>query len=151
MGYMDCSDWSNCTFCGECLVKCPVMQMHEPEARREIERLVRGEGPTRVMSECTLCFKCNNYCPEGLRPYELILQRVTERSEVDPARDCIWIEIEKRGDLEALRRLEELHASGLPERPLLSERKPSPAFLRRTAGWAVSSARGWSRLSRLVR
>lgn len=62
-------------------MKCPVMQMHEPEARREIERLVRGEGQTRVMSECTLCFKCNNYCPEGLRPYELILQRVTERRD----------------------------------------------------------------------
>lgn len=94
------------------------------------------------LSECPakkLFGPCGKYPPQG------------GRCEVDPARDCIWIEIEKRGDLEALRRLEELHALGMPERPLLSGQKPSPAFLRSTAGWAVSRARGWSRLSRLVR
>ncbi len=81
MAYMDCSDWSKCTFCGDCLERCPVMQMPAPEAKREIELLVRGDFAKRVMSECTLCMKCNNYCPEGLRPYELILQRVTERRD----------------------------------------------------------------------
>ncbi|MBN2028167.1 MAG: hypothetical protein JW854_15570, partial [Actinobacteria bacterium] len=27
MSYMDCCDWSKCTVCGECLMKCPVLEM----------------------------------------------------------------------------------------------------------------------------
>ncbi|MFW6113345.1 MAG: (Fe-S)-binding protein [Actinomycetota bacterium] len=85
MSYMDCSDWDKCTDCGECLMKCPVMEMGEEEAKDEFGRLLRGEEAPRVFKECTLCFDCNNYCPEGLRPYELILQRITERDEKKPA------------------------------------------------------------------
>jgi len=60
-------------------MKCPVMQMDNAEARSEISRLIKGEEAHRVFNECTLCFNCNTYCPiEGLRPYELIQQRMLE-------------------------------------------------------------------------
>jgi len=85
MSFMDCCDWEKCTLCGECLMKCPVMEMGEEEAKAEFGRLLKGETAPRVFSECTLCFDCNNYCPEGLRPYELILQRITEREDRKPA------------------------------------------------------------------
>lgn len=85
MTFMDCSDWEKCTVCGECLVRCPVMGMGEHEAKMEIKRLLEGKPAPRVFSECTLCFDCNNYCPEGLRPHELILQRVTENRSELPA------------------------------------------------------------------
>lgn len=78
MSYIDCCDWDKCTVCGECLEKCPVMEMSEEEAKKEFKLLLEGKHAPRVMSECTLCFKCNNFCPEDLRPYELILQRVSE-------------------------------------------------------------------------
>lgn len=78
MSYIGCCDWDKCTLCGECLEKCPVMEMPKEEAKREFELLLKGEEAPRVMSECTLCFKCNGYCPEGLRPFELIMQRVSE-------------------------------------------------------------------------
>jgi Fe-S oxidoreductase len=78
MSYIDCCDWDKCTLCGECLERCPVMEMPHEEAVREFERLLKGEEAPRVMSECTLCFRCNRYCPEDLRPFELILQRVAE-------------------------------------------------------------------------
>lgn len=81
MSFIDCCDWEKCTLCGDCLVECPVMEMTRAEAVSEFERLLKGEFAPRVMSECTLCFNCNNYCPEGLRPYELILQRVSERDD----------------------------------------------------------------------
>lgn len=81
MSYMDCCDWNKCTLCGECLMKCPVMKMGQNEAKSEFSNLLKGEPAPRVFSECTLCFSCNNYCPEGLRPYELILQRVTEQGD----------------------------------------------------------------------
>ena len=85
MSFMDCSDWDKCTLCGECLMKCPVMEMGEEEAKTEFEHLLKGETAPRVFKECTLCFSCNNYCPEGLRPYELILQRISEREDKKPA------------------------------------------------------------------
>lgn len=85
MSYADCCDWERCNLCGECLTKCPVMEMGEVEAKEEFERLLKGEEAPRVFSECTLCFACNNFCPEGLRPYELILQRISEGRDKNPA------------------------------------------------------------------
>lgn len=78
MAYMDCSDWSKCTLCGQCLIQCPVLSLDENQARTEIQALIKGEKAPHVFSRCTLCYGCNNFCPEGLRPHELILQRVLE-------------------------------------------------------------------------
>ncbi len=39
------------------------------------------ERAPRVFSECTLCFRCNSYCPEGLRPYDLIIQRIADQEK----------------------------------------------------------------------
>ncbi len=79
MSYSDRCDWSKCTLCGDCLVKCPVMQMDREEAKLEIARLLNNKEAQRVFRECTMCFNCNNYCPiEGLRPYELILQHILQ-------------------------------------------------------------------------
>lgn len=85
MSFMDCCDWDRCTECGECLMKCPVMEMGEREAKVEVRMLLKGERAPRVFSECTLCFSCNSYCPEGLRPYELILQRIAGGRDSRPA------------------------------------------------------------------
>ena len=30
---------------------------------------------TRALQECTFCYACNNYCPNGLKPYSLLMQR----------------------------------------------------------------------------
>ena len=77
--YMDCCDWDQCIKCGECLMKCPVMKMDKEDAIFEITQLLKGEKAPTVFKHCTLCFNCNQYCPiEGLRPHELILQRIIE-------------------------------------------------------------------------
>jgi Fe-S oxidoreductase len=81
MSFMDCCDWDACTECGECLMKCPVMLMNEDEAKSEIAALLKGKPARRVFRECSLCFDCNNFCPEGLRPHELILQRISEKPD----------------------------------------------------------------------
>ncbi len=86
MSYMDCCDWDRCTRCGLCLARCRVLEMSEYEARKEIRLLLAGEKAPKVFSRCTLCFNCNQYCPEGLRPHELILQRIlVARGERIPA------------------------------------------------------------------
>jgi len=61
------------------------MQMEKDEAQSAIKALIRGEDVPRVFNECSYCFNCNRYCPEGLRPYELILQRTLERRQSVPA------------------------------------------------------------------
>ncbi len=66
-----------CIDCGECLQRCPVMQMGGEESREEIGRLLAGEEPRRVLDECTFCYSCNSFCPHGLRPYNLIMERMT--------------------------------------------------------------------------
>lgn len=78
MSYTKLSDWSKCTKCGDCLVKCPVMKMDRKEAISEINSLLQTGYSKRIFSECTFCFSCNSYCPEGLRPHEYILQQVME-------------------------------------------------------------------------
>lgn len=69
-----------CIHCGICLQKCPVMKMSKEESRAEIQRLINGEDPKRVFNECTFCFSCNHYCPEGLNPYSLIMERMVAKN-----------------------------------------------------------------------
>jgi len=78
--YIETSDWSKCTGCGECLMKCPVMGLDEKTAKEEIHRLLKGEPTKHVLQECTLCYRCDDYCPiEGLYLYDLITERISEK------------------------------------------------------------------------
>jgi len=80
VSYIDCCDWSEYNQCGTCLIKCPVMKMKKDEAKAEIQLLLEGKPAPRILAECTLCYGCNAHCPRGLKPYELILQRMCERN-----------------------------------------------------------------------
>ena len=75
----------NCINCGICLQKCPVMKMDKEESKAEIQRLINGEDPKRVFNECTFCFSCNHFCPEGLNPYSLIMERVVANNKKNGA------------------------------------------------------------------
>jgi Fe-S oxidoreductase len=72
---------TTCLTCGLCLQKCPVMGMDKKEAISEMAHLLKGEETERVFKECTLCFRCNHYCPHNLRPYALIMGRIAERNK----------------------------------------------------------------------
>jgi len=70
---------TTCQNCGLCLQKCPVMKMDKKEAISEFAHLLKGEETERVFQECTFCFRCNHYCPHDLKPYALIMERLSER------------------------------------------------------------------------
>jgi Fe-S oxidoreductase len=57
-------------------MKCPVIDFSREEAIDEINHLLAGSPTKKILSNCTLCFNCNHYCPQDLRPYELILENV---------------------------------------------------------------------------
>ena len=69
-----------CEKCGLCLQECPVMKMEKAESQAEMGRLLKGQETERVLNECTFCFSCNHYCPQGLRPYALIMERAAEKN-----------------------------------------------------------------------
>jgi len=55
------------------------MKMDRQEAQFEIASLLRGKKNGRVMNQCTFCFSCNHFCPHGLKPYALIMERLAEK------------------------------------------------------------------------
>jgi hypothetical protein len=109
-------------------------------------------------SLCTNCGHCviaftGGICPlsecPSRRKYEPC-SRYGERGDlcaVDVARQCIWKEIEGRGDLEALMELGCLHENASFRRLVSSGSMPSPRMLRSVSGWIVARA-GW--FARLV-
>jgi Fe-S oxidoreductase len=77
---------SRCTRCGECLHRCPVMELPPERAGEEMERLIQACLPgahlpagakdaseSAVLRACTSCLACNLFCPEDCRPANLIL------------------------------------------------------------------------------
>jgi Fe-S oxidoreductase len=79
------ADYNECIKCGICLQNCPVMKMELEEAKAEIVRLIKAEETKRVLNECTFCFSCNHYCPNGLKPYNLIMERMAEHNRKNNA------------------------------------------------------------------
>ncbi|MCG6911093.1 MAG: (Fe-S)-binding protein [Deltaproteobacteria bacterium] len=73
---------STCETCGLCLQRCPVMKMEKEASRAEMGRLLKGHETERVLNACTFCFNCNQYCPHGLKPYALIMERAAEKNQV---------------------------------------------------------------------
>jgi Fe-S oxidoreductase len=72
---------ARCTRCGECLHRCPVMELPPEQAVKEVERLIEGRllskagdaAASPVLRACTSCLACNLFCPEDCRPANLIL------------------------------------------------------------------------------
>ncbi len=68
-----------CDRCGDCFRKCPVLNLSEQSAKREIQALINGDtGDSLVLKSCTTCNVCDSACPRNAYPYELILERFND-------------------------------------------------------------------------
>ncbi|MBN1770393.1 MAG: (Fe-S)-binding protein [Deltaproteobacteria bacterium] len=67
-----------CDRCGDCLVACPYLELSREEARREIASLI-DTGASRALDVCHTCHTCDVVCPAQADPYELVLERWSER------------------------------------------------------------------------
>lgn len=63
-----------CDACGDCLVMCQYTDFGQEEARAQFESLLRGDAPD-IVASCVTCVACNQYCPKGANPFDLILER----------------------------------------------------------------------------
>ncbi len=68
-----------CTRCGVCLHKCPLMELPIAEAKKEIVRAIYGAPSPRLLDSCASCLACTAACPHGNDPYDLILQLLERR------------------------------------------------------------------------
>jgi len=60
-----------CNLCGECLVRCQYVDFDEDKAVSEIKELMAGRE-AEILKECVTCCACNETCPTGANPFDLI-------------------------------------------------------------------------------
>jgi hypothetical protein len=101
---------------------------------------------------CVIAF-CGGICPVSTCPARKKYEPCSRYREngrlcvVDDSKNCVWQEIERRGNLEALHELARMHESPSYERMTLAGRSTSPNLLKSVTGWLVARA-GW--FARLV-
>jgi Fe-S oxidoreductase len=66
-------DASKCNLCGDCLVNCRYTGYDRDGAIAQIALLMEGKD-AEILSKCTTCMACMDYCPTGADPADLIFQ-----------------------------------------------------------------------------
>jgi len=67
---------SNCANCEgiDCMMRCQWIEFDNKDAAKaEITKMINGEE-SRVLSECITCFACDEYCPYGSHPFDMITE-----------------------------------------------------------------------------
>jgi len=75
-------DKSKCDLCGDCLVRCQYVDYDRDKAIQQITDLIDGK-PAEILNECVTCCACNEYCPTGANPFDLI-NRMQEENKSLP-------------------------------------------------------------------
>lgn len=58
---------------GECLTNCQFVNYNEEQAKADMGKLIHQQ-PADILSACVTCYGCNEYCPLGANPWDLINQ-----------------------------------------------------------------------------
>jgi Fe-S oxidoreductase len=111
-------DGSKCNLCGDCLVNCRYAGYDRDKAIAEMTLLMEGKD-AEILSSCTTCMACLDYCPTGADPADLIFQ-MQERIGTSPivavgrpALETLTKGIEGRGEPSQV-------IPGDPNKPVLS-------------------------------
>ncbi len=101
-----------CDLCGECLSSCQYLNYDLERAQREIKELVEGGAPP-VVENCVTCVACNQVCPNGANPFDLINNRQEETGLLGIPEESF----ERFSQLHSLPT--KVHA-GMPEKPAMN-------------------------------
>jgi len=58
---------------GECLAMCQFVDYDEQQAKSDMAKLIHQQ-PADILAKCVTCYGCNEYCPLGANPWDLINQ-----------------------------------------------------------------------------
>lgn len=74
-----------CDLCGDCLARCQYLNLDRAQAKEEMQKLIDGED-SLVLERCVTCFACEEYCPNGAHPFDLIAEEQERKSlpAIDP-------------------------------------------------------------------
>ncbi len=75
-------DTGKCDLCSDCLVRCQYVNFNKEKAVQQIKELMEGK-PAEILKLCVTCCACNEYCPTGANPFDLI-NRLQEVHNVLP-------------------------------------------------------------------
>jgi len=65
-------DSTKCNECGDCFMQCQYIDYSREKAVGEIKALKLGKTAD-ILKDCITCMACNEYCPTGANPYDLIV------------------------------------------------------------------------------
>jgi Fe-S oxidoreductase len=81
-----------CDECGNCLTECQYIDYSHDQAIQEIRALKEGNDAL-ILKKCITCMACNEYCPRGANPYDLIVKLQEEKHiELVPEEKLAFIE-----------------------------------------------------------
>ncbi len=73
-----------CILCGDCLVKCQWMDVDVDKAVTWKKAMNAGEY-SPALDQCITCYACNEICPQGANPYDLIAELQEKHCTLIPA------------------------------------------------------------------
>ena len=76
-----------CNECGDCLVGCMFNEYTRERAVAERRALNAGEWAP-ILHDCASCHACNEFCPEGANPWDLVSHLQSVYGEVSTAN--VW-------------------------------------------------------------
>jgi hypothetical protein len=62
-----------CNLCGDCLVECQWIKADREQAVKWMKAMIDGNR-IPLLDKCITCYACNEICPEGANPFDLIAQ-----------------------------------------------------------------------------
>lgn len=62
-----------CDLCGDCLVECQWIDVEHDQAVEWLEAMMEGKH-VPVLDKCITCYACNEICPQGANPFDMIAQ-----------------------------------------------------------------------------
>ena len=84
-------DVSKCDLCGDCLVRCQYVEYDRGKAIQQITDLIDG-NPAEILKKCVTCCACNEYCPTGANPFDLINRMQEENKSLPiPEKMVAWM------------------------------------------------------------
>jgi Fe-S oxidoreductase len=81
-----------CDFCGDCLVECQWIDVEPEQAVEWLKAMAKGKH-TPVLDKCITCYACNENCPKGANPFDLIAQLQEKYHTLVPEETVISSEV----------------------------------------------------------
>jgi Fe-S oxidoreductase len=98
-----------CDLCGDCLVQCQWMEVERNQAVAWMTAMIAGDKAP-ALDQCITCYACNETCPNGANPFDLIAElqekyRSLSSAESAAAQEQRYVFTKELGDVPRAERI----------------------------------------------